>query len=151
MINSGLFTSNDDTWTTPRNFFDKYDAVYNFGLDAAALKTSALCTKYFGPDHENPEYRDALTADWVKASEGLPVWLNPPYGRSIKGFVAKADLESKRGGVTVVCLVPARTDTAWFQDYCLPHDVTFIRGRLKFGDAKNSAPFPSAVVVMGGR
>jgi len=98
VINNGLFTSNDDTWTTPRNFFDKYNTIYNFGLDAAALKTSALCAKYFGPDHENPEYRDALTADWAEVAEGLPVWLNPPYGRSIKSFVAKADLESKRGG-----------------------------------------------------
>ena len=151
MINQGLFTSNDDTWTTPKKFFQEYNAIYNFGLDAAALKTSTLCATYFGPDHENPEYRDALTADWAEASEGLPVWLNPPYGRSIKSFVTKADLESKRGGVTVVCLVPARTDTAWFQDYCLPHDVTFIRGRLKFGNAKNSAPFPSAVIVMGGQ
>ena len=151
MINQGLFTSNDDTWTTPKNFFQEYNAIYNFGLDAAALKTSALCLKYFGPDHQDPKYRDALTADWVKASEGLPIWLNPPYGRAIKSFVAKADFESKRGGVTVVCLVPSRTDTAWFQDYCLPHDVTFIRGRLKFGNSKNSAPFPSAVVVMGAK
>jgi hypothetical protein len=74
--------------------------------------------------------------------------MNPPYGRNIKPFVAKADLESKRG-LNVVCLVPARTDTAWFQDYCLPHDVTFIRGRLKFGNSKDAAPFPSALIVMG--
>jgi site-specific DNA-methyltransferase (adenine-specific) len=59
----------------------------------------------------------------------------------------KADEESKKGA-TVVCLVPSRTDTAWFHDYCIHHEVRYIRGRLKFGNAKNAAPFPSALVVM---
>jgi site-specific DNA-methyltransferase (adenine-specific) len=73
--------------------------------------------------------------------------MNPPYGREIGQWVKKAYNES-RNGATVVCLLPARTDTAWWHDYVLPMaTVTFIRGRLKFGDSKNSAPFPSAVAV----
>ena len=137
-------SSQDDTWTTPKDFFNKVSKEFNFTLDAAALKSSALCDEYYGPDHQNPEYRDALSIDWITTGD---VWLNPPYGKDIKKFMAKAAKEHQRG-LTIVSLVPARTDTAWFQDYCLPYEVTYIRGRLKFGDSKNSAPFPSALVVM---
>jgi len=73
--------------------------------------------------------------------------MNPPYGRVIGDWMRKAYEESQRGAL-VVCLVPARTDTAWWHDYAAKGDVTFIRGRLKFGDGKNSAPFPSALVVL---
>ncbi len=72
--------------------------------------------------------------------------MNPPYGREIKKWMEKAYLESTKGAV-VVCLVPARTDTAWWHDYAMLGKVRFIRGRLKFSGAKHSAPFPSAVVV----
>jgi hypothetical protein len=89
-----------------------------------------------------------LLLSGVMLQGGGAVWLNPPYGRAIKEFVAKADAESKKG-ITVVCLVPARTDTNWWWDSCIHHEVRFIKGRLKFGGQKNSAPFPSAVIVMG--
>jgi site-specific DNA-methyltransferase (adenine-specific) len=72
--------------------------------------------------------------------------MNPPYGRAIGLWMRKAYEESKRGAV-VVCLVPARTDTAWWHDYAEKGEVRFIRGRLKFGDGKGRAPFPSAIVV----
>ena len=140
-------SSLDDTWTTPRYFFDKLNAEFNFTLDAAALRSSAVVPNYLGPDHEYGWRQDALTVEWAGASEGGAVWLNPPYGRVIKDFVAKADTESKKG-ITVVCLVPARTDTKWWWDSVIHHEVRFIKGRLKFGDSNGSAPFPSAVVVM---
>lgn len=70
----------------------------------------------------------------------------PPYGRSITKWMKKA-YETSQRGVKVVCLVPARTDTKWWHDYAMKGEIQFIRGRLKFGDAKNSAPFPSAIVV----
>jgi len=72
--------------------------------------------------------------------------MNPPYGREIGAWMKKA-LQSSKDGATVVCLVPARTDTAWWHDYAINGDIEFIRGRLKFGGQKNSAPFPSAVVT----
>jgi hypothetical protein len=75
--------------------------------------------------------------------------MNPPYGRQIKLWVKKA-YESSLNRATVVCLLPARTDTSWWHDYCSKGSVEFIRGRLKFGGSKNSAPFPSAVVVFSG-
>jgi len=72
--------------------------------------------------------------------------MNPPYGREIRQWVKKA-YESALGGATVVCLLPARTDTSWWHDYCMKGEIRFIRGRLKFGDARENAPFPSAVVI----
>lgn len=74
--------------------------------------------------------------------------MNPPYGREIGHWMKKA-YESSLTGAVVVCLVPARTDTKWWHDYAMKGDIEFIKGRLKFGDAKNNAPFPSAVVIFG--
>ena len=146
---SGMRSSLDDTWTTPRDFFDKLNAEFDFGLDAAALQNSTLVPdNWYGPDHPDPAARDALRIDWNHNSRGKPIWLNPPYGRVIKDWMRKAS-EVASGGGTVVCLVPARTDTAWWHDYCInAYEIRYIRGRLKFGGQKNSAPFPSAVVVM---
>ena len=90
---------------------------------------------------------------YTKADDGLKqswrgkCWMNPPYGRVIGDWMRKA-YESAQAGAMVVCLVPARTDTAWWHDYAAKDQVTFIRGRLKFGDGKNSAPFPSALVIL---
>jgi site-specific DNA-methyltransferase (adenine-specific) len=146
---SGMRTSLDDTWTTPREFFDELNKEFNFGLDAAALQNSTLVPdNWYGPDHPDPAARDALRIDWNHNSRGRPIWLNPPYGRVIKEWVRKAS-EVASGGGTVVCLVPARTDTHWWHDYCInAYEIRYIRGRLKFGGQKNSAPFPSALVIM---
>lgn len=73
--------------------------------------------------------------------------MNPPYGRGIDKWVAKAFKSAKENKATVVCLVPARVDTRWWHDFCAKGEVYFVKGRLKFSDNKNSAPFPSAVVV----
>jgi phage N-6-adenine-methyltransferase len=141
-------TSNDDTWSTPKDFFNKLNHEFNFGLDAAALSSSTLVPEnWYGPDHPEPFRRDAFGRYWNMDSEGKPIWLNPPYGRVIGKWLEKANREAKLGGV-VVCLVPARTDTNWWHNYCIQHEVRFIKGRLKFGNQKNSAPFPSAVVVI---
>jgi hypothetical protein len=72
--------------------------------------------------------------------------MNPPYGRKIGLWVQKA-YEESRGGSTIVCLLPARTDTRWWHDFCMKGEIRFIKGRLKFNDGKNPAPFPSAVVI----
>jgi phage N-6-adenine-methyltransferase len=129
------FSSKTDLWETPQDFFDRYDAIYGFTLDVCALPDNAKCNTYFTPE------QDGLSQEWVGVC-----WMNPPYGRTIAKWVQKA-FESAKHGATVVCLLPARTDTRWWHDYCQRGDVTFVRGRLKFGGHKNSAPFPSAVVV----
>lgn len=132
------FSSETDLWATPQDFFDKYNKKYNFTLDACANQDNAKCEKYYTKED------DGLSQHWFGT-----VWMNPPYGRTIGQWMRKA-FESSLQGSTVVCLVPARTDTAWWHNYAAKGSVEFIRGRLKFGGHKNSAPFPSAVVVFEG-
>jgi phage N-6-adenine-methyltransferase len=151
MFNEGMRSSLDQTWTTPPEFFAKLNDEFHFSLDAAALSTSTLVPdNWLGPDHPEESRRDALVKDWQWCADGGNAWLNPPYGRAIKKWMAKADSESKKG-LTVVCLVPSRTDTNWWWDSCIHHEIRFIKGRLKFGGQSNSAPFPSAVIVMKGK
>ena len=86
---------------------------------------------------------DGLAQPW----EGVG-WCNPRYGRKIGKWLQKAQDENRRNNNYIGMLLPARTDTRWFHDYILSKaEIRFIRGRLKFGGAKNSAPFPSMVVV----
>jgi phage N-6-adenine-methyltransferase len=129
------FSSKTDLWATPQKFFDKYDAIFNFTLDVCATKDNAKCAAYYTIED------NGLTQSWAGVC-----WMNPPYGREIGVWMKKA-YESSLQGATVVCLVPSRTDTKWWHDYAMQGQIEFIKGRLKFGDAKNSAPFPSAIVV----
>ncbi len=136
MINSGLFTSNTDLWATPKKLFDELNAIHNFTLDVCANAENTKCDKYFDIEI------NGLTQNWGKHV----CWMNPPYGREISAWMKKA-YESSRQGAKVVCLVPSRTDTNWWHDFAKKGDIEFLRGRLKFGDQKNSAPFPSAIVI----
>lgn len=129
------YSSATDLWATPQDFFDRYNERFGFTLDVCASPENAKCARYFTKED------DGLAQPW----EGI-CWMNPPYGRVIGHWMQKA-YESSRAGATVVCLVPARTDTRWWHDYAMKGEIEFIRGRLKFGGVKNSAPFPSAVVV----
>lgn len=131
----GQAETRTDIWATPQDFFDKLNAVFNFDLDVCALAENAKCERYFTPEI------DGLKQDWTGVC-----WMNPPYGREIINWVAKADDAAKKGH-TVVALVPVRTDARWFQDYCLGREIHFIRGRLKFGNSKSNAPFGCAIVV----
>ena len=135
MITSGLMSSATDNWATPQAFFDEINAEFNFELDVCADEINAKCQSYFTKE------QNGLAQDWIGT-----VWCNPPYGREIGKWLAKA-VESWKAGATVVCLVPARTDTAWWHDYATQGEIRFIRGRLKFGNSKTAAPFPSAVVI----
>tara|TARA_R110000824_G_scaffold337875_2_gene524430 strand:- start:407 stop:877 length:471 start_codon:yes stop_codon:yes gene_type:complete len=130
------FSSKTSAWSTPQAFFDSLNEKWNFELDVCATIENAKV------DHFFDEQEDGLSQDWSP----FVCWMNPPYGREIAKWMAKA-LEESSKGATVVCLVPSRTDTAWWHDYAMKGDIDFIRGRLKFGGNKNSAPFPSAVVV----
>ena len=131
-----MFTSATDEWPTPRDFFAAQDAKWGFTLDPCATAENAKCAKFYDRS------ANGLAQSWA----GERVWMNPPYGREIGKWMKKAHEESERGAL-VVCLVPARTDTAWWHDFAAKGRVEFIRGRLKFGDGKNAAPFPSALVV----
>ena len=133
-----MFSSATDNWATPQNFFDKLNAEFHFDLDVCADESNHKCDKYYTKE------QDGLAMPW----KGI-VWCNPPYGREIGQWVRKG-LFASVSGATVVMLIPARTDTKWFHDYIYKRDnveIRFVKGRLKFGNSKNSAPFPSMVVV----
>ena len=136
-MNTGvIFSSDDMTWETPHNIFNKLDNEFNFTLDVCALAETAKCKKYYTPD------TDGLKQEWNGTC-----WMNPPYGRQIGEWLKKAYEESLKGN-TIVCLIPSRTDTKYWHDYCMKaSEIRFVKGRLKFGNATNSAPFPSAVIV----
>lgn len=140
-----MFSSKTDDWATPQDFFDKLNEEFNFQLDVCADGSNAKCARYFFKrTRRSGSELDA--AKW-----GGAVWCNPPYGREISKWVQKSSEESKLHNETVVMLIPARTDTKWFHEYIYNKaEVRFVKGRLKFGDSKNSAPFPSMVVVFKG-
>lgn len=138
LVTSGMFTSNTDEWYTPQDFFQMLDNEFHFDLDPCATHDNHKCEKYFTKE------QDGLSQKWG----GHKVFCNPPYGRAIGDWVKKSYEESQNPETLVVMLIPARTDTKWFHDYIYNKaEVRFIKGRLKFGGSKNSAPFPSMVVV----
>ena len=136
------FKSEKQTWETPQDFFNKLDDLFGFTLDACASSDNAKVGNYYTVE------QNALIQEW----HGV-VWCNPPYGREQAKFVLKAYEESVKHNSTVVCLIPARPDTKLWQNTIFPHadQICFIRGRLKFGDSKDAAPFPSALVVFGNK
>lgn len=145
------FSSESGTWSTPRPFFAQLDREFHFTLDVCAMPETALCPHYYTPplgmDYEclwpGRAECDAFAHEW----RGL-CWMNPPYGREIGVWVAQAFHAAQAGHATVVCLLPSRTDTAWWHDFVMrASEVRLVRGRLKFGGATSGAPFPSAVVV----
>lgn len=136
MIDRAVWASSaTDQWATPQEFFDALNEEFGFDTDVCALPDNAKCQRYFTPEI------DGLKQEWTGVC-----WMNPPYGRAIGHWMRKA-YESSLAGATVVCLVPARTDTAWWHDYAMRGEIRYVRGRLKFGGSQNSAPFPCAVVV----
>jgi len=130
-----MFSSASDMWATPVNFFQKLNEVFRFDTDVCATQENSKCEIFFSPE------QDGLKQEWTGNC-----WMNPPYGRCIGQWVKKAYLSGKNGA-TVVCLLPARTDTKWWHDYCRHGEIHFVSGRLKFGESKNSAPFPCVLVV----
>jgi len=137
MLNKGLFSSKTVEWATPNSLFDELNEEFGFDLDVCATPENRKCERYFCKE------QDGLAQEW----NGV-CWMNPPYGRAIGKWVKKASEATRNGADKVVCLLPARTDTAWFHDYIYNKaEVRFLRGRVKFGDGKNGAPFPSMIVV----
>ncbi len=138
MMNESLFSSNSNEWRTPENLYEKLNEEFKFTLDPCCTKENTKCKKFYTIE------KDGLKQDWSMDT----VFMNPPYGREIKHWIKKAYEESLKGA-TVVCLIPARTDTSYWHDYCFKGDVRFLKGRLKFSN-KGSAPFPSAIVIFKG-
>ncbi len=122
-----MFSKKSDNWSTPPDFYKKLDEEFHFDFDPCPL---------------NAQF-DGLDFPWYGS-----IFVNPPYSQ-IGKFLKKAHEELDKGNAQVIVfLVPARTDTKWFHEsvYGLS-EIRFIKGRLKFGDGKNSAPFLSLVCV----
>ena len=142
MINQALFSSATDEWSTPQDIFDRLNYIFNFTLDPCADSENHKCDVFYTKED------DGLSKDW----SGNRVFCNPPYGRELTGkWIKKCYDESLNPETIVVALIPARTDTKWFHEYVFKTsaEVLFIKGRLKFGEGINSAPFPSMIVIFG--
>lgn len=135
-----MYSSATELWTTPQAFYDALHKEFDFTLDAAATAENAKCPHFYTAED------DALTKNWGRDER---VFLNCPYGKPLPRWIEKAWSECRDHGALVVMLIPARTDTAIWHSVIFPHatEIRYIKGRLKFGGQKNSAPFPSAVVI----
>lgn len=139
MITKGMMSSNTDEWATPKLFFEELNNEFQFDLDPCATLENHKCSMFY------TKSQNGLEKSW----KGYRVFCNPPYGREIGKWVEKAYKENLFNNTFVVMLLPARTDTKWFHTYIYKkHKIRFLKGRLKFNDGKQSAPFPSMVVIM---
>ena len=136
-MNTVLFSSKSDEWETPDDVFRDLDMEFNFNLDPCASEENKKCNQFFSLE------QNGLNQNWG----GQSVFCNPPYSQ-IYNWVEKCYTESLKPNTVVVMLIPSRTDTRYFHDF-INHrsEIRFIRGRLRFGHSKNSAPFPSMVVI----
>jgi len=136
---SGKFTSTKQEWETPEILFTPLNAEFNFELDLAADDNNNKCSLYY------TEQDNGLVQSW----KGI-CWLNPPFGNkygTIKDWVKKSFEETQESGVVVI-LIPARTNTKWWYNYCMKaKEIRFVIGRPKFGESKYGLPQPLAIVV----
>lgn len=145
-MHSVHFKSSNKEWETPESLFQPLRKEFDIRLDVCASETNTKCKAYID------RKMNAFNCNWhimldTISNDNIAAWMNPPYGRGIDKWVKKAHEESVKGA-TIVALLPARTDTSWFHNYIHnKHEVRFLRGRVKFVDAKSSAPFPSMIVI----
>ncbi|MBO7715935.1 MAG: hypothetical protein J6S85_20390 [Methanobrevibacter sp.] len=142
MITIGMFTSKSQEWATPQKFFDKLNSEFHFTLDPCCNNENKKCDKFYTKE------QDGLSRSW----SGEVVFCNPPYGRELPKWVRKCYEENIINNITIVMLIPARTDTNYFHTYIYKRaEIRFIKGRLKFNDGKKPAPFPSMLVIYNKR
>lgn len=132
----GRFVSNNQSWETPIELFKQIDAMFNFTRDVCATEQNKKVQCFWS---EQDSCLEKEKWDGVN-------WMNPPF-KNMKDFIKKA-YEQKDNAITV-CLIPARTNTKWWHDYCMKGEIYFIEGRPKFGDAEHGLPQPLALVVFG--
>jgi len=137
-MKGGMFTSMSGEWATPKELFTLLDLEFHFDVDLCATEDNALCD----------EFCTVECSLLGHIPHGQRAYMNPPYGRKIGSFIERAvSLFDDNYLDVLVMLLPSRTDTKWWHEYCMRGETRFIKGRLKFGGSQNSAPFPSAVVI----
>lgn len=164
---AALMSSADQTWRTPTKILNLVKQIAPIALDPATdaenpTGAALFVAGVYGPLPAQPLYSwqanggtgiewDGLEVDWLEASQGGLVFCNPPYGDALLTWAKKFALEWSRG-TELLTLTPMRSDTEWFQDFIEPYTVRCCwRGRMKFGNATNSAPFPSVLAYNGPR
>ena len=139
-----MFSSSKDDWETPDELFNQLDKEFDFDVDLAATKENAKCDFFISPEE------DAFKQNWNMINgmiySRLKAWLNPPYGKGIIKWLEKC-LEESAKGLTIVVLLPARTDTKWFHKFAKLTEIRFLPGRLTFKGAPAPAPFPSLLMI----
>ena len=135
-----MVSSKSNEWETPQPLFDSLNREFNFTLDPCATKETAKCDCFYTIED------NGLSKSW----ENEIVFMNPPYGGHTNEWIKKAYEESKRNSI-IVCLIVSATDRSYWHDIIFPYanQIRFLRGRLKFGKSKFSAPFASAIIVFG--
>ena len=141
MLQKAMISSKTNEWETPQDLFDELNKEFSFTLDPCATDKNAKCSKYY------TKKENGLNQSWNEEV----VFMNPPYGGSTGLWIKKACEESKQGAI-VVCLIVSSTDRSYWHDYIFPYasEIRFLRGRIKFGDAKSTAPFASAIIIFKG-
>ena len=135
-FDNNRFASNNQEYATPWNLFNKLNKEFNFTLDVCAHESNHKCERYYN------EQQNSLIQDW----SGEVCWMNPPY-KTMKEWIKKAYEESRKDNTTVVCLIPARTNTKWWHQYCMQGEIRFIEGRPKFEGCIHGLPQPLALII----
>lgn len=137
-----MFSNKSNEWATPQDLFNELDREFRFTLDPCADETNHKCDRYYTVND------DGLSQDW----SGERVFCNPPYGRPVDRWVRKCFEEVYCGKCSLaVMLLFAKTDTKWFHNYIYNKaEIRFLKGRVRFGNQRNDAPFPSMVVIFRG-
>lgn len=136
-FDNNRFASKNQEYATPWNLFKVLDNEFNFTLDVCADDINKKVSNYF------TEKDNSLEKEWVGHC-----WMNPPY-KDMKKWVIKAYNEAQKEGTIVVCLIPARTNTKWWHEYCMKGEIRFINGRPKFEGCIHGLPQPLAIVIFG--
>ena len=153
MVNTVMYSSKNPNWETPDEVLEVIEAYRPIRLDPCTTEANPTrALEWYTPED------DGLSQDWEMEKGGL-IYINPPYGRAISKWVGKAVGESTRRpytraiGTEIIMLLPARTDTSYWQYGILEsaNAICFVRGRIKFKGAKSGAPFPSAFAYFGDR
>jgi len=141
-LQEAMVSSKSNEWETPQALFDELDREFHFTLDPCATVSNAKCAKYYTKE------QNGLKFGW----ENEVVFMNPPYGGNTGKWLAKAWHDSLKGAV-VVCLLVAAPGRSYWHDYIFPYadEIRWLRGKITFGEAKEAAPFHSAVVIFSGR
>jgi phage N-6-adenine-methyltransferase len=133
-----MVSSKSNEWSTPQRLFDYLDNIFNFTLDPRSTNENAKCKKHFTIED------DGLSNKW----DNEIVFMNPPYGGNTAKWLEKAKQQMGQG-TTTVCLIVSSTDRSYWHDIIDKYadEIWFLRGRIKFGDKKTTAPFASAIVI----